>query len=103
MKKNERVCSQEVGEKTAKRLEVTVNLRKGEMPLRYKKQRIEGQEKKFKGYDLKSKEKVQQISNYDKQKQESKSESKLYYRQRERWSECQPYYKPNTKANKEGK
>ena len=29
--------------------------------------------------------------------------SKLYYRQRERWSECQPNYKPNTKANKEGK
>ena len=103
MKKNERVCSQEVGEKTAKRLEVTVNLRKGEIHLRYKKQRIEGKEKNFKGYDLKSKEKVQQISNYGKQKQESKSELKLYYRQRERWSECQPNYKPNTKTNKEGK
>ena len=43
-----------------------MNLRKGEIHLRYKNKRIEGKEKNFKGYDLKSKEKVQQISNYGK-------------------------------------
>ena len=81
MKKNERVCSREVGEKVTKKQEVTVSLRKGEIKeihlnIEEKNRR---KRKKVKDYDVRSKEKekVQQISSYNKQKLESEEKSKL--------------------------
>ena len=67
--------------------------------LNLQKRRIEGKEKKFKDYDLRSKKntKVQQISSSNKQKigkgRRAEVEN-LHYRERERWLECQPNSKP---------